>query len=197
MRLLFSHYDEDGIFTNSGYKKNAGKLRIDQQISKAIRANATINYSNTIKEGTGTSGTVSTLNVLSNLLRARPTGGNDITNEELLNSVIDPLELASGTDYSQVNPIRQAEAVTDRRQSELWGANASLSVQLMKNLSFKAAGNYTATDTRRDIFYGENSSQSYRSGGVYGSSETLKEIRWTSTNTLTYKQKINKNILLT
>ena len=188
----FSHYDEDGIFTNSGYKKNAGKLRIDQQISKAIRANATINYSNTIKEGTGTSGTVSTLNVLSNLLRARPTGGNDITNEELLNSVIDPLELASGTDYSQVNPIRQAEAVTDRRQSELWGANASLSVQLMKNLSFKAAGNYTATDTRRDIFYGENSSQSYRSGGVYGSSETLKEIRWTSTNTLTYKQKINK-----
>lgn len=188
----FSHYDEDGIFTNSGYKKNAGKLRIDQQISKAIRANATINYSNTIKEGTGTSGTVSTLNVLSNLLRARPTGGNDITNEELLNSVIDPLELASGADYSQVNPIRQAEAVTDRRQSELWGANASLSVQLMKNLSFKAAGNYTATDTRRDIFYGENSSQSYRSGGVYGSSETLKEIRWTSTNTLTYKQKINK-----
>lgn len=188
----FSHYDEDGIFTNSGYKKNAGKLRIDQQISKAIRANATINYSNTIKEGTGTSGTVSTLNVLSNLLRARPTGGNDITNEELLNSVIDPLELASGADYSQVNPIRQAEAVTDRRQSELWGANASLSVQLMKNLSFKVAGNYNATDTRRDIFYGENSSQSYRSGGVYGSSETLKEIRWASTNTLTYKQKVNK-----
>lgn len=188
----FSHYDEDGIFTNSGYKKNTGKLRIDQQISKAIRANATINYSNTIKEGTGTSGTVSTLNVLSNLLRARPTGGNDITNEELLNSVIDPLELASGADYSQVNPIRQAEAVTDRRQSELWGANASLSVQLMKNLSFKVAGNYNATDTRRDIFYGENSSQSYRSGGVYGSSETLKEIRWASTNTLTYKQKVNK-----
>ena len=188
----FSHYDEDGIFTNSGYKKNAGKLRIDQQISKAIRANATINYSSTIKEGTGTSGTVSTLNVLSNLLRARPTGGNDITNEELLNSVIDPLELASGADYSQVNPIRQAEAVTDRRQSELWGANASLSVQLMKNLSFKVAGNYNATDTRRDIFYGENSSQSYRSGGVYGSSETLKEIRWASTNTLTYKQKVNK-----
>lgn len=30
----FSHYDEDGIFTNSGYKKNAGKLRIDSRLVK-------------------------------------------------------------------------------------------------------------------------------------------------------------------
>ena len=87
----FSHFDENGIFTNSGYKKNTGKLRINQKINKFITFDATINYANTVKEGIGTSGTGGTLNILSNLLRARPTGGNSTTNEELLNSVFDPL----------------------------------------------------------------------------------------------------------
>ena len=128
----FSHFDENGIFTNSGYKKNAGKLRINQKITKFITFDATINYANTVKEGIGTSGTGGTLNMLSNILRFRPTGGNNVTNDELLNSVFDPLELSENTTYSQINPIKQAEAVKDRRQSELWGANAALTVKLMK-----------------------------------------------------------------
>lgn len=188
----FSHFDEKGIFTNSGYKKNAGKLRINQKINKFITLDATINYANTVKDGIGTSGSGGTLNILSNILRARPTGGNSTTNEELLNSVFDPLEISENATFSQINPIKQAEAVKDRRQSELWGANASVTVQLMKNLTFKAAATYNTTNTRRDIFYGENSSQAYRSGGVYGSTQMQKDLRWQSSNTLTYKHKINK-----
>lgn len=72
------------------------------------------------------------------------------------------------------------------------GTNASLTVQLMKDLTFKAAATYNTTNTRRDIFYGEDSSQAYRSGGVYGSSQIQKDLRWQSSNTLTYKHKINK-----
>lgn len=64
-----------------------------------------------MKEGIGTSGTGGTLNMLSNILRFRPTGGNSVTNDELLNSVFDPLELSENTTYSQINPIKQAEAV--------------------------------------------------------------------------------------
>ena len=188
----FSHFDENGIFKNSGYKKNSAKLRINQKINKFITFDATINYANTVKEGIGTSGTGGTLNMLSNILRFRPTGGNSVTNEELLNSVFDPLELSENATYSQINPIKQAEAVKDWRQAELWGANASLSIQLMKNLTFKAAATYNTTNTRRDIFYGAESSQAYRSGGVYGSTQMQKDLRWQSSNTLTYKHKINK-----
>ena len=188
----FSHFDENGIFTNSGYKKNSAKMRINQKINKAITFDATINYANTVKTGIGTSGTGGTLNMLSNLLRARPTGGNNITNEELLNSVFDPLELENNTTYSQINPIKQAEAVKNRTQAELWGANASLTIQLLKNLTFRSAATYNTTNTRKDIFYGENSSQAYRSGGVYGSTQMQKDLRWQNSNTLTYKHKINK-----
>lgn len=188
----FSHFDENGIFTNSGYKKNAAKLRLNQKLGKNITFDASINYTNTVKTGIGTSGTGGTLSVLANLLSARPTGGNSVTNEELLTDVFDPLELESGSNYSQINPIKQSEAVTDRRQSELWGANASLTIQIIKGLTFKAAATYNTTNTRRDIFYGENSSQAYRGGGVYGSTQMQKDLRWQSSNTLTYKKKINK-----
>lgn len=74
----------------------------------------------------------------------------------------------------------------------MWGANASLTVQLMKDLTFKASATYNTTNTRRDIFYGEDSSQAYRSGGVYGSTQMQKDLRWQSSNTLTYRKKINK-----
>lgn len=190
--ISFSHFDENGIFTNSGYKKNTAKLRLNQEINKAITLNTTINYANTVKDGIGTSGTGGTLNVLSNLINARPTGGLNITNEELLNSVFDPLEISENQTYSQINPIKQAQAVNSRRQSELWSANAALTIQLMKGLTFKSSATYNTTNTRVDTFYGEQSSQAYRSGGTYGSTQMQKELRWSNNNTLTYKKKIDK-----
>lgn len=74
----------------------------------------------------------------------------------------------------------------------MWGANVSLTIQLLKNLTFRSAATYNTTNTRKDIFYGEDSSQAYRSGGVYGSTQMQKDLRWQNSNTLTYKHKINK-----
>lgn len=187
----FSHFDEKGIFTNSGYKKNTGKLRLVQDINKSIKLDATVNYANTVKDGIGTSGTSGTLSVLSSLLRARPTGGLETTDDELLNSAVDPIELEEGN-YSQVNPIKQAEAVDNRKQSEYWGANMALSVKLLKELTLRIAGTYNTTNTRSDTFYGEESSQAYRSGGVYGSTQMAKDLRWSNSNTLTYDTKFKK-----
>lgn len=188
----FSHYNENGIFSNSGFKKTTGKLRIDQTLTKAISFNATINYSNMVRDGIGTSGTSGSLNVLANLLRARPTGGNKYTNEQLLNSAFDPLEIELDPSSSQINPIKQSEAVTDHRLVELWGANAAINIKLTKDLVFKTSATYNTTNTRRDVFYGEDSSQAYRTGGVYGNTQMQKDLRWQSSNTLTYKKKINK-----
>ena len=187
----FSHFDENGIFTNSGYKKNTGKLRLVQDINKSIKLDATINYSNSVKTGIGTSGTSGTLSVLSSLLRARPTGGLDTSDYDLLNEAIDPIELEEGT-YSVVNPIKQSEAVDNNRESEYWGANMALSVKIIKGLTFRAAGTYNTTNYRNDTFYGAESSQAYRSGGAYGSTQMQKDVRWSSSNTLTYDAKFKK-----
>lgn len=190
----FSVYDETGIFKNSNFSKYTGRLRLNHKLTDAITFNGTFNYANTAHQGIGTSGTGGTLNVLSNLLAARNTGGLRVTNEELLNSVFDPLELSENPTFSQINPIKQAEAVKNDRNLEMWGVNGSVNFRLMKGLDFKTSAAYTTTNSRRDVFYGENSSQAYRSGGVYGSSQFTKDLRWGNTNTLTYKQKLNKKV---
>lgn len=189
--ISYSHFDEDGIFVNSGFKKNTGKMRFKQQVTKAISLDATLNYANTVKDGIGTSGSTGSLGMLSNLLRARPTGGLAVTDEQLLTSVYDPLNLENN-DNTQINPIIQAESVKNRRQAELWGLNFAVNIEIIKNLIWRSAATYNTTNTRTDVFYGENSSQAYRSGGVYGSTQMQKDLRWSNSNTLTYKMKINK-----
>ncbi len=66
----FSHFDENGIFTNSGYKKMQVNYASTKRLLNSSLFDATINYANTVKEGIGTSGTGGTLNMLSNILRS-------------------------------------------------------------------------------------------------------------------------------
>ena len=190
--VSFSHFDENGIFKNSGYQKTTARAKFSQNIFKWLTLDLTVNYANTIKDGIGTSGSSGSLNVLGSLLRARPTGGVTMTDEELLNSPYDPLDLENSGSPS-ANPIKQTEEVTQKRNSDQWVANAALTFKLTKDLTFKTAATYNMTYQRNDTFYGAESSQAYRNGTPYGQSQWYKNKRWTNSNTLTYKKKIKKH----
>ena len=190
----FSHYDENGIFTNSGFQKTTGKFRVNQKLTKSLTLDATFNYSNIIREGVGTTADSGRFNMLAMILRARPTGGNSMTNEELLNSAIDVIELTEGDgSLAQVNPIKQAESVNNKRNAEMWGTNMSLTYKITKDLTFKTAATYNTTNTRADIFYTQESREAYRSGGnPYGQTQMTKDVRFVNYNNLTYRKKFNK-----
>lgn len=188
-----SHYNENGIFTNSGFKKTTGKFRINQKLTKAITLDATFNYADMLREGVGTTADNGRFNMLAMILRARPTGGNGLTDEELLASTIDPIELSSSESISQVNPIKQAESVTNKRNSEAWGTNLALTIKLAKNLTFKTAATYNTANTRADVFYQADSREAYRNGdSPYGQTQMTKDVRWSNNNNLSYKLKFNK-----
>lgn len=87
--------------------------------------------------GAGTSGDSGRFNMLAQVLRARPTGGLRMTNEELLASAIDPIMMESGESLAQMNPIVQAESVTNNKRNEMWTANMSLTYKIIKGLTFK------------------------------------------------------------
>ena len=190
--VSFSHFDENGIFRNSGYQKTTARAKFSQNIFKWLTLDLTLNYANTIRDGIGTSGSSGSLNVLASLLRARPTGGVSMTDEELLNSPYDPLDLESSGSPS-ANPIKQTEEVMQKRNSDQWVANAALTFKLTKDLTFKTAATYNMTYQRNDTFYGEESSQAYRNGSPYGQSQWYKNKRWTNSNTLTYRKKVKKH----
>ena len=190
----FSRYIENGIFKNSGFDKTTGKIRFNQKITKNITFDTTVNYAQTNRKGVGTSADSGRFNMLAQILSARPTGGLKLTDEELLNSAIDPEMLETGESLAQVNPVMQTESVTNNKRGEMWSANASITWQIIKGLTFKTAGTYNTTDSRTDIFYKTGSKEAYRNGEKpYGRTQMGRDVRWTNYNNLTWKQKIKKH----
>lgn len=191
----FSRYTENGIFKNSGFDKTTGKFRFNQKLSKDLSFDATINYVQTTREGVGTSADNGRFNMLAQILSARPTGGLRLTDEELLETAIDPEMLEDGSEsLAQVNPVKQTESVTNKKRSEMWSGNLSVSWQIIKGLTFKTAGTYNTTNTRNDVFYKEGSKEAYRNGqSPYGQTQMLRDVRWSNYNNLTWKQKIKKH----
>lgn len=186
--VSFSHFDENGIFRNSGYRKDNARLKLMQKITKWLRFDATINYTNAVRTGQGTSG-----GSLANLLRYRPKGGLGVSDYDLLHSVYDPVEegveLSSGN--TSINPLIQAGAVDNTRGQEQWIASASLLFTITKGLTFKTSGTYNANYQRNDVFYGEDSSQA-RASGPYGYSQMGRVLRWSNNNVLDYNRTFAK-----
>ncbi|MEG1622975.1 MAG: TonB-dependent receptor [Alistipes sp.] len=192
--FAFSDFLENGIFTNSSFNKITAKMRINQKISKRVSLDASINYANTDKRGVGTSGDGGRFNMLGQILRARPTGGLRMTDEQLLASAIDPLELESTESLSQVNPIVQAQSVTNNRRTEMWSGNLAVTVDFGKGWTFRTAGTYNTTNTRTDVFYHNGSKEAYRAGQKpFGQTTMGRDLRWTNFNYLTYKLKGNRD----
>lgn len=189
----FSRYDENGIFNNSGFDKTAAKLRINQSLLKNLKLDATINYSRSNKEGVGTTADNGRFNMLAQILSARPTAGWRMTDEELLAEAIDPEILEEGGSLAQVNPVKQTQSVTNKRRAEQWIANGSLTWEIIKGLSFKTSGTYNAAYKRNDIFYKKDSKEAYRNGQrPYGQTTTIRDVRMSTSNVLTWKQNIKK-----
>lgn len=191
--VSFNHYDEDGIFINSGFKKTTAKGRFTQKLWKNVTLDATVTYAQTIRSGTGTSADSGRFNMLAQIIGARPTGGLRLTDEELLHADVDP-EFESDENLAQVNPILQSESVTNKRRADQWIGNLSFTWEIVKGLTFKSSATYNNTVTRQDIFYQDGSKEVRRNGGKpYGSSRYTRGLRWTNYNQLTWRQKIKKH----
>lgn len=179
--VSFSHYDEDGIFLNSGYVKNAARVKLNQKVTKWLDLDLNMSYTNQNKYGLGTGGWV-----LRNILCYRPTGGLNVTNEELLNSNEDP-----GVDNSynnHYNPLLATKTADIENKTNTWVANASLTFKIMEGLTFKTSGSYNQSFARSDYFYYEGSEYAARSGGPYGQSTMTLSNRWSVNNVLTYNR---------
>ena len=158
-------------------------MRVSHQVSKLLTVDATVNYAFTDKRGVGTS-VITDVSTCWGRFCGPSDGRRSATDEELLNLAIDPLELESSESLSQVNPIKQAESVTNTRKAEMWSGNVALNFNLGKGWSFRTAGSYFTTNTRYYQFYYDGSKEAYRNGQTYGSTQMTRDVRWTNFNYL-------------
>lgn len=184
----FSHYDNQGIFVNSGYTKNSARAKVFQKLFDWLSFNGAINYTSTVQSGIGTGG-----GTLSSILQGRPTGGLYVSDYELRHNSVDPIYEQLGLAYSNYfNPLINAETVTQNYKTDQWIANAGLVANFAKYFTFRTSFGWNQAFRRNDIFYGDGSSQAARTGGPNGNSRTQKTLRYSVSNTLNYKNTLAK-----
>ena len=182
----FSHFDEDGIFVNSGYVKNTARLKVNRDLSKRVNVDLNVNYTSQNKYGMGT-----TNNVLYNIIGYRPTGGLRTSDEELRTSAYDPDDENSYN--SHFNPVAGAYTTDASTKTSTWMGNGALTIKITDNLSFKTSGSYIQTNSRADNFYYSESQTAKKFGGAYGQSKMIQKIRYSNSNVLSYDRVIDKS----
>jgi len=186
----FSHFDEDGIFINSGYIKDSARAKLTQKITKWLDLDLNVSYTYQKKYGLGTGGWV-----LRNIIAYRPTGGLSVSDYELLNSPVDPE--ADNSFNNSFNPILATTKADLAKKWSTWTANGALTFKISKDLKLKTSGSFIQAFVRDDYFYYEGSEQAARSGGPYGQSTMQQNLRWSLNNVLTYNKTFEKKHKMT
>ena len=184
----FSHFDEDGLFTNSSYAKNSARVKFNQQVYKWLSFGATVDYTSMKRTGVGTGG-----GTLSNLLMYRPIGGLFTSDYDLRYNSVDPiLEQMNANNASFYNPIVNAEATDVCWRSDRWSAYGNLSARINKYLTWRTSGSYNIQTSRSDRFYMNGSSAADRGSGPYGYAQYTRYMRYGVTNQLSFSRTFAK-----
>lgn len=180
----FSHYDEDGLFTNSSYEKNTTRVKYTNKILPWLTLTTSVDYSATRKTGVGTGG-----GTLSNLLMYRPVGGLYTSDYDLRHNAVDPiLEQMNANNATSYNPIVNAEATDAVTRTDRVAGYGTLAVRLSKSLNWRTSGSYSLQIQRNDRFYKNGSSAADRGSGPYGYSQLFRYMRYGVSNQLQYSK---------
>lgn len=185
---FFSRNNDEGIMLNSASVKNIAKLNVTHNISKKIKVNAIINYSNQKVTGSGGTqiggGAGGRLSFLQTLLRYRPINGYQGSDAALIDYDLDPLDDPN-------NPGSQSPIITVNNRFrekviKLLNTNISLQYNLTKNITYNGLVNYIDKSTKNKAFDGSKSLSAIRAGGPNGSISQDVGSQFNYSNTLTY-----------
>ena len=185
--------DQDGIAINSGFKRYQGRITLDQQFNRKLKAGIDAAYTSEISHGavltqSSDSYTYANLSLLYSVWGFRPVLGD---NENLLDELFDPAMPA--TDF-RVNPILSAKNELRRTKVDNLRANAYVEYKLTPALTLKLAGGVANIMVERRGFFnsqttaGNERRDQKQNGFIYFRPVT----NWNNTNTLTYNKSFNK-----
>jgi hypothetical protein len=132
--LSLTNNTDQGLLTGSGYTRNVINFKINQNISKKLKFDASARITNTVIDGAGTSGSAQ-LNI-KDAVQTRPTNG-----------IADALDIdlttaSSDDDFASfllalVNPKKLVAQDWRKRTTQDYVLNAGLSWSIVKGLDFK------------------------------------------------------------
>lgn len=197
--LSLSNYGSSGLLRNSGFDRSYIKLKLDQNISKKLKAGANVSYSSTEVTGTHTSTNIlnpdggssnARFNLLKDIIQGRPTGGLFYSNEELLLMPEDP-DTEEGAPISNpiINSLTQERV--DKKNYLLF--NGYLSYKVLSNLELKVMAGIRQLNRKQENFDEVNSAFQRRNGYTRGSITVSESTNSLISSTLTYRNRFNNH----
>jgi TonB-linked SusC/RagA family outer membrane protein len=189
--LSYNLTDQDGIIDKYGYVKNSIRARIDHEIRDWLRVDINTSF-NSIRQDGGTS--------LGGRMRGTMlmpvTGGIYFTGEELVNTTaFYDTVLSDFGSYNVFNPLILNDAIIRQTLTRQYSVNAGLSIDLLKNLTWRTAGSYFWQQVRSDSWDDGRTPDAIAShGGLpYGSRNNSERFSRQITSTLAWNRFFGKH----
>jgi TonB-dependent starch-binding outer membrane protein SusC len=162
MGLSLTNNRDEGLMLNSGYNRNVINFKLEHEISKALRFEASARITNTVVDGAGTSGNAQ-INI-KDAVQTRPVNG---IADEL---DIDLGQVSADDDFqsfllSLVSPRELAEQDWRKRSTNAYVLNGAITWRVIDNLNLKSTLTTSRTYDENLRFYGPLTSESFNNGG--------------------------------
>lgn len=187
----YTHVYDKGIMIGSNVTKDNIRLKLDNQASKRLRINLSLNYTSQTTEGMGTSEGEGNFGKMSSILTYQPVIGLQWSDEDFVELPTNPWK--DDDDNSIQNPKISARAEQIKREFKLFSANGGFTFEIIKGLTFKNATGMLRSTRRNDFYYTEESTTAKRSGASSGNISTSETNRFQTSNTLQYSLRKRKH----
>ncbi len=189
----YTHNNDKAIVLNSKYLRHQLNLKIEQKITKNIKAQFGARYTNQNVYGAGVSDDRGTsYNRLRNAVKYKPyfAAGEDFDDND---PAADP---NVGNGLNLTNPLKLADAEYRRKTTGAYNLNANVSWKITKNLSFKSTIGYDVNELTDRQYWDSIAPYSVTQGSkkpILGLDTTTRKT-FTNSNVFTYSIKNYKRL---
>lgn len=194
-------FKQDGTIINSGFRRQQGKMTLDQTVSNKLKVGADITYtsSKTFGSATSTANGSSMNNFLYSVWGYRPVTPIGVLPEDVIEEPSDDF-VNTATDY-RFNPIKTAENQLRQTFSRNFVGNGYAEYAFIPSLKLKITAGINRINKRAESFNNSNtysgSASNPFSNGPNGSITNYENTTWSNENILTYNKKLGKKHMFT
>ncbi len=181
--VSYNYTDQDGLLANHDYNRHSVRAKINAELWKGIKFDFSAFYYENLTHGGGS------YSGMKNVLLQPILGGSLFTRDELVNTQTFPTYRGLDNAFDTANPLVQNLASTSEKKNRRFEVNAGVTLDVIKNLTWRTAIHYSATWDKSTSFADERSTSyllDQKNKGMTGSISNGSGRGWNITNTLTY-----------
>jgi len=183
--ISYNYNKQDGLLQNFSETRNSLRANINSELYKGVRVDFNTMFTNNSLNGGGA------YSGMKKILLQPITGGTLFTQDQLFNTQTFPDFSALDSGFDTENPYIETQASTSNKRTRTFIANAGIEFDILKNFTWRTAGQYSWINTKSTTFSDRNS-RAYLTDpintGINGNIANGESYRYQITNTLTYNK---------